>query len=687
MSIITNELLEALLASGESDTLDFKEKIPNIDNNDEFLNLVKDITCMSNTIRSAPAMIIFGVSERKNSEGVKEFKVIGIDKASIPDTAKLTDKLRSYLVNPPSIECTPFVTKNKIRIWCISIPIVSFKIIPSKGKDKFFEKGKLYIRKGTQNTEGLPDDIIAHENWINTLRSTGSRYQYFSPPRPISSFNENLTQQNLENFKFTEENIHNIIGNEAAEDEDVERLKSYYLKFDIFNKINVETSLRIIVGHKGVGKSAIVKVMKEDNMKDNKLALFLKPNDLTTFGKSTSNDFIERIESWKRGLMGTIFESTLKQFGITIERSELTSICENFNSINYMDQIFSFIEQSKDHVENYELKEIYNKFRETKKLYIYLDDLDRGWTGSQNDIQRLSALLNAIRDFTQDNRGVFFRVTFRTDVFYMVRTSDESTDKIQSSVIWLEWSNKEILLMLVKRIASYFSLDFTKFDSPSRLKNMTQDEITLYTDKIISKYYDGIGKWNNVYSIRVLQTIVRKRPRDLVKFLTLAARKAANNDRNVISTEDIYSVLDEYSSDRFQDIINEHSTELPNIASLLNAFVPSKNKPRGSEEYLFSKAELIKKINNIQGPQIRFAHVSRKASSEELAKFLFKIGFVTCREVVGEQIRWIYFEDSKYLMDVPLSEEYVFEVHPAYRWALQSFNKIDIFSYIPLVNE
>ena len=61
-------------------------------------------------------------------------------------------------------------------------------------------------------------------------------------------------------MKFSDENILKLFGNEAAESESPERLKEYYLKSSIYDRVASDTPLRILVGHKGIGKSALIRV-------------------------------------------------------------------------------------------------------------------------------------------------------------------------------------------------------------------------------------------------------------------------------------------------------------------------------------------------------------------------------------------------------------------------------------------
>jgi hypothetical protein len=102
-------------------------------------------------------------------------------------------------------------------------------------------------------------------------------------------------------------------------------------------------------------------------------------------------------------------------------------------------------------------KKLIEQFLTKNTIYVYIDDLDRGWQGRQEDNVRISALLNAVRDISTENRGINFRISLRSDVYFLVRTSDESTDKIEGSVIWHTWTNHEIFVLLIKRIESFLA--------------------------------------------------------------------------------------------------------------------------------------------------------------------------------------------------------------------------------------
>src|SRR5690606_12826327 len=215
---------------------------------------------------------------------------------------------------------------------------------------------------------------------------------------------------------------------------------------------------------------------------------------------------------------------------------------------------------------------ILKSFLQSNKISVYIDDLDRGWEGRKRDTQRISALLNAIRDISTENRGIFFRVSLRSDVYYLARTSDESTDKIEGSVIWHSWSNHEILVLLVKRIESYFGREVDE----NELLNKHQWNLSSYLNEIVEERFTGRGHWNNAPMYRVLMSLIRKRPRDLVKLMTLAGREANRSGSSIITTNHFEAIFEEYSQGRLQDTFNEYRSELPGIEKLILGMRPSK---------------------------------------------------------------------------------------------------------------
>lgn len=115
-------------------------------------------------------------------------------------------------------------------------------------------------------------------------------------------------------IEFNEDTIRTLFGHEAAENETIDRLKCYYLKTDIYNTMKSSVPLLILVGHKGVGKSALLKVLSAEDVEEDKIPITVQPNDICNLSVATSN-FLQRIEIWKNGLAEIIFNKLILAIG------------------------------------------------------------------------------------------------------------------------------------------------------------------------------------------------------------------------------------------------------------------------------------------------------------------------------------------------------------------------------------
>lgn len=465
---------------------------------------------------------------------------------------------------------------------------------------------------------------------------------------------------------FTEDNIYALFGNEAAETEDLSRLREYYFKSTTYSRIVSQVPLRILVGHKGIGKSALFKVAMAEDSDAGHLAVLIRPDDIASI-KAEGADFLAQISDWKNGLIEIISHKILESLGIRDSENSLSKITW------YTGQVVStLIDTIKSFQNQVSLNKVAQKaiplFLEKQTIVIYIDDLDRGWEGRPTDTKRISALLNAVRDLGGENKGIRFRVALRSDVYFLYRTSDESTDKVDGSVIWFSWTNHEILILLAKRIETYFgrSLD------DEYAAQISQSKIAEYLNPIIDPIFHGRGSWREIPTYRVLMSLIRKRPRDLVKLCTLAASKACESGASRIGTPHFNAVLEEYSQGRIQDTINEYRSELKDVERLIINMRPTTKQRDDRVWFQYTEATLLQKLRNVmQTGQFRFAN-GVLASDKDLAAFLYKINFLTARKDLPDgEIQRKYFEENRYLRTVFTDFGYSWEVHPAYRWALQ----------------
>src|SRR5262245_31967650 len=133
---------------------------------------------------------------------------------------------------------------------------------------------------------------------------------------------------------FSEENIHKLFGHEAAEDEEPERLRQYYFKARTFEQMATDLPLRILVGHKGIGKSALFKVAMAEEKERKHLSILIQPNDIADIS-TNATDFLLSIRQWTNGLNGIITRKVLESLGISSEHLA--------SAKNYGGQILQFL--------------------------------------------------------------------------------------------------------------------------------------------------------------------------------------------------------------------------------------------------------------------------------------------------------------------------------------------------------
>ena len=113
---------------------------------------------------------------------------------------------------------------------------------------------------------------------------------------------------------FTEPEIQRLFGHEAAEDETLSRLREYYFKTTTYEQVVTELPLRILVGHKGIGKSALFQVAMAEDRDAGRIAVLIKPDDVASLVTNVS-EFLTTVRAWKEGLLEIVSKKVLDSIG------------------------------------------------------------------------------------------------------------------------------------------------------------------------------------------------------------------------------------------------------------------------------------------------------------------------------------------------------------------------------------
>lgn len=542
------------------------------------------------------------------------------------------------------------------------------------------DKGYSFIRSSTGESIFVHINNVGKEAYEQLAKGSRVLFDYEETDRGKRATKVMLEPSENPHGKvidFSEEQIRDMFGDLAAEDEKKDRFSAYFIKTDVYKKIHNFLPIRILVAHKGIGKSAVFQMSYLENLRNNVLCVWVKPDDILGIANADDGtDPLEMIRQWKTGLEELLVEKVVSNFNISKDNDTINQISRN--GLKLTERIGMIVKKVQDVVDVDAIKKsVADQYLKNHKIVIYVDDLDRAWNGSKQNIYRISALLNAVRDMCNESNELCFRISLRSDVYYLVRTADESTDKIDGNVLWLTWTEHELLALLVKRVQTYFDNDI----SERELLGMGQQEMSAYLDDIMASTFEGAGKWNKRPIRYIFLSLIRRRPRDLINLCTLAARNANAEGRNLIVTEDWEEVFEQYSTSRLQDTINEHKYELPDIERLLLGMKPSHEMKKTEKPFVYDKERLVRKIEGImQNGKFYFAN-NKECTVEELIAFMYKINFLNARkDAAGGFIDRKYFEDNKYITSNSVDFGYDWEVHPAFRWALYPETR-DIFRY------
>lgn len=494
--------------------------------------------------------------------------------------------------------------------------------------------------------------------------------------------------QTYENFK--KENRLKLFGHEDAGKEDAERLTSYYYKTIQYEDVMSSINLQIITGEKGTGKSALLKMAYLQNQNSDIVPIWIRLDDLSELYTEVlnSDNLYELKTLWKKAISKLIIMNLIKEIsfcaGDDYYRALQWAYESGYSSRDFISRSIQilkpmyekYISLDPENSANGE-HHILSRMIEKKTIRLFLDDFDLDWHGNASDILKIKSLLLSLGDLTSDMEGLSARIALRTDVYEMIR-NEEFSDKFESAIIKCQWNNQEIIKTLAKRICSYFDINFDEEGTSDQ--STMQYNLIQYLNYIFESNFDSSTRvWSNAPTHRVIYSLIRRKPRDMVKLCQSVAEDAYNHKLDRINSSCFLNILENYSQERLKDLVNEYNCQLPQLRDLLVRMAPTQQEMRSknNERYVYNTAELHTKIKNIlQNIPIKLYIPSEEslkpADFHQVSHFLYKIGFITGRKRnPSGKISRVYYDESPYILNSNVGDGgYSWEIHPAYRGAL-----------------
>ncbi len=418
-----------------------------------------------------------------------------------------------------------------------------------------------------------------------------------------------------------------------------------------------------LVGRRGAGKTAIAYHILEKNRR----AVSIIPQVFDLVKLPLANDEFrdtrqrpfkslvcalerallgELISQWKRTRVWDFNDATPS---ISKERGLIENCNFDLRVLNLISELFEAyanpneklwlrqINRSKDLI-----LEVNNARQNANFDFVLLiDRLDESWDGSESAVISLMALMHACVRIIAACPSLRPFLFVRENIFSRVRQQDNEFSRLETSVVYLDWTSEKLTELVERR-----------FVRPFNTKPALGGEAWSYF------FEDG----PDFDSRREVFTFCQNRPRDVLTYVSFALEAAIGKGHAKITRDDVRGACERFSTSKLKDVADEFSENYPNIQLVLEFFYGL------STEYTITAIEnFIQKLLVDQ----KIARYCRwffdVTAPHEFIGLLFSIGFVGVRD--GDRV--IYKTSSGDLTVTPtLGASSVIRIHPAYHAAL-----------------
>ncbi|MCH9675779.1 MAG: hypothetical protein K0U93_30355 [Gammaproteobacteria bacterium] len=453
-------------------------------------------------------------------------------------------------------------------------------------------------------------------------------------------------------------------GNAAAEFERLDVLASYFVSQNSFSDFfDADEPFLIARAPKGMGKSALIRECEHlRREEDDAIVIFAKGSDLVAQRPLAQLTRHEHIYDWQQRICMLINKHIGSRINLAFSDDQMllveTAELAGYRSRNLVSALVERLggklgdwgKMTKAHAPDQRAL----LGRTPKKVWLLIDDIDAMFISTPEEQLRISSFLAACAELAIGFEGVNIRTTIRADVWPCIRRTDQALDRLEQYMTDIRWSNSLLGEMLAERIKSYCRRELneaTPLDGKEAIRRIFPARFPLGQSK--------------VQPHRFLYVYSAGRPRWATELCRLAGREAEKHRSTVIRHTHIRQVLEEYGRFRWSDLVAEHQHQCPEIAEIINAFSRKQAHYNTDELFAFLDAQVMSNVEiNIE--------TARAGSAREVARFLFRIGFLLGVDAGEGKPRYFGFEDRPDLLtsQTNVDDGLSWNIHPVFRGAI-----------------
>lgn len=475
-------------------------------------------------------------------------------------------------------------------------------------------------------------------------------------------------------------------GAPAAERDIDHGLESYFVESEAFKRVQ-SGSKKVVLGNRGTGKSAIFKILAKREAQAGSLVIELAPEDYS-YEMLSSVLKTEADGSWaKHGayssawkylifvqVMQRLVQSGTKGNASRSYKRVRTFLRDNFKGQQQtkLDSLVSHLKRmeglkvgkyeasikSRELEQLYKLEELQPYFEplgdllRRQKVLVLVDELDKGWDGSEDAKAFVAGLFQACASMNGMFDGLSVYISLRRELYDSIPALYEDAQKYRDLIEIIDWDETSLLELMASRIRY----------SVEALRKIRDNEYCW------SAVFNEVLEYRKNKSFNYMVDRTLYRPREFIEFATQAVEEAK-------STKDFsfpmdYSVIanaeNRYSADRTKDIAAEYRFEFPGLDSVFEVF-------RG-EVYALDRERLEEICLNIATDGTSIDEAARiwahDRDPSHLIDILWRVGFLRALAAGGVKARrrsGSQYVGPHQVANLSLHNIARFQVHPMFR--------------------
>jgi len=374
------------------------------------------------------------------------------------------------------------------------------------------------------------------------------------------------------------------LGAPAAERDEL--LMDNFVQSEIYDAIK-SGKAHVLIGNRGSGKSAIFRFFAKQEQRSGTTIIEISPEEYSyellgnVLRKEIDGAWAKQgsyAASWKYVLYVTAMKEAIKRYPNNKSGSykRIKEFLVN-KFKNQQESIIDYLVSYMKHFEKiklgivefgptvtplrslYELEEVKNLLEPLKdllsaiKIVIIVDELDRGWDGSEDAKQFVAGLFQAAIHVNRLTPHFRVLISLRREIYDNIPEIYDDVQKVRDLVRYINWDEDGLKELAARRIHAAAHLS-NKFD-PKAAWNFAFAETLSYRS-------------SNSFNYIVDRTLYR--PREIIHFCNDCLQKA--DDALRIDYDIIAKAEAGYSVDRFNDVCSEHKYQYPGIKDVFEKF-------------------------------------------------------------------------------------------------------------------